>query len=46
MSYEMTGKLVEKFEIVQRKETFKTREFVLEKSEEINGRNIVNYIKF
>jgi phosphoketolase len=46
MSYEMTGKLVAKFETVQRTETFKTREFVVEKSEEIGGRNIVNFIKF
>lgn len=46
MSYELTGKLVEKFDTIQRKETFKTREFVIEKSEDINGRAIVNYIKF
>jgi len=46
MSYEMTGKLVAKFETVQRTETFKTREFVVEKSEEITGRTIVNFIKF
>jgi hypothetical protein len=31
---------------VQRSETFKTREFVVEKSEDINGRTITNYIKF
>ena len=46
MSYELTGKLVAKYDTVQRTETFKTREFVVEKSEEINGRNIVNYVKF
>jgi hypothetical protein len=46
MSYEITGKLVAKFNIVQRTETFKTREFVIEKSEDINGRTITNYIKF
>lgn len=46
MSYEMIGKLVAKFDTVQRTETFKTREFVVEKSEDINGRTIVNYIKF
>ncbi|HMJ47847.1 MAG TPA: DUF3127 domain-containing protein [Ferruginibacter sp.] len=46
MSYEMTGKLVAKFEIVQRTETFRTREFVVEKTEEITGRSIVNFIKF
>lgn len=46
MSYELTGKLVAKFETVQRTETFKTREFVVEKTEEISGRSIVNFIKF
>ena len=46
MSYEITGKLVARFDIVQRTETFKTREFVIEKSEDINGRTITNYIKF
>jgi hypothetical protein len=46
MSYELTGKLLEKFESVQRTGTFKVREFVVEKSEEINGKIITNYIKF
>lgn len=46
MSYEITGKLVAVFEIVQRKETFKTREFVIEKTEDIGGRTITNYVKF
>ena len=31
---------------MQRTETFKTREFVVEKSEDINGKIITNYIKF
>ena len=46
MSYELTGKLIAKFDTVQRTETFKVREFVVEKSEDINGRAITNYIKF
>lgn len=46
MSYELTGKLIAKYDTVQRTETFKTREFVIEKSEEINGRTITNYAKF
>lgn len=46
MSYEITGKLVAVFDIVQRTETFKTREFVIEKSEDIGGRVITNYVKF
>ena len=46
MSYELTGKLVAKFDTVQRTESFKTREFVVEKSDDINGRTILNYVKF
>jgi hypothetical protein len=46
MSYELTGKLIAKYDAVQRSETFKTREFVVEKADEINGRTIVNYVKF
>lgn len=46
MSYELTGKLLEKFDPIQRTETFKIREFVVEKAEEINGKTITNYIKF
>ncbi len=46
MSYELTGKLLEKFDTIQRSETFKVREFIVEKSEDINGKTITNYIKF
>jgi hypothetical protein len=46
MSYELAGKLVTKYDTVQRTETFKTREFVVEKTDDINGRTIVNYVKF
>ncbi len=46
MSYELSGKIIAKYDTVQRTETFKTREFVVEKSEDINGRTITNYIKF
>jgi len=46
MSYEISGKLVAKYDTVQRTETFKTREFVIEKSDDINGRMITNYVKF
>lgn len=46
MSYEIIGKLVARFDIVQRTESFKTREFVIEKTEDINGRSITNYVKF
>jgi len=46
MGYELTGKLIAKYDTVQRTESFKIREFVVEKSEETNGRNFVSYIKF
>ena len=46
MSYELTGKLLEKFDTIQRTESFKVREFVVEKSEEVNGKVITNFIKF
>ncbi len=46
MSYEISGKLVARFDVMQRSETFKTREFVVEKTEDLNGRNYTNYIKF
>jgi len=46
MSYELTGKLLVKYETMQRSETFKTREFVIEKTEDIGGRAITNFIKF
>lgn len=46
MSYELTGKLVAKYDTIQRTETFKIREFAVEKSEDINGRTITNYAKF
>ncbi|HRB30958.1 MAG: DUF3127 domain-containing protein [Chitinophagaceae bacterium] len=46
MSYELTGKLVAKFDAVQKTETFKTREFAVEKTDEFNGRTAVNYVKF
>ena len=46
MSYEITGKLVVRFDTVQRSESFKTREFVIEKTEDTNGRSFTSYIKF
>ena len=46
MSYELSGKLVAKYDTIQRTGTFKTREFVVEKSEDIGGRTITNFVKF
>ena len=43
--YDFTGKLTEKFETVLRG-TFSSREFVVEKSVDFNGKTITNYIKF
>ncbi len=46
MSFEITGKLVAKYDTVQRTETFRTRVVVIEKTEAIGGRMITNYVKF
>lgn len=46
MSFEVTGKLVAKFDTAQRTETFKVREFVIETTDDVNGRAITNYVKF
>lgn len=46
MAFEVTGKLAAKFDTVQRTETFRTREFVVETNEDVNGRTISNFIKF
>jgi len=46
MSYELTGKLVAKYDAVQKSATFKTREFAVEKTDDIGGRLITNYVKF
>ncbi len=46
MSYELTGKLVAKYDTMQKSPTFKTREFAVEKTDDIGGRMITNYVKF
>ena len=46
MSYDLTGKLFANYDTVQKTSTFKTREFVVEKTEDIGGRTITNFIKF
>ncbi len=43
--YDFTGRLTEKYETVLRG-TFSSREFVVEKSVDFNGKTITNYIKF
>lgn len=46
MSYELTGKLIAKYDTVQRSGTFRAREFVVEKTDDIGGRTVTNFIKF
>lgn len=46
MAYEVTGRLITKYDVVQRSESFKTREFVIEVTEDFNGRAFTNYVKF
>ena len=46
MSFELTGKLIEKFDIQQVTDNFKKREFVLEKVENASGREFIETIKF
>ena len=46
MSYEASGRLVAVYETVQRSERFRTREFVIETTENIRDRTINNYVKF
>ena len=46
MSYEVTGKLVAVFDTAQVTATFKKREFAIEKTDDIGGRVISNFIKF
>ena len=46
MSYELTGKLVAKYDTMQKTATFKTREFAVEKTDDIGGRAISNFVKF
>ena len=46
MTLEITGKLIAKSDTVQKTQTFRIREFVIEKTEDIGGRIINNYIRF
>ncbi|MBU1014618.1 MAG: DUF3127 domain-containing protein [Bacteroidetes bacterium] len=46
MSFELSGKLIEKLETQQVTSTFRKREFVLEKKESASGREFIEYIKF
>jgi len=46
MAFDVTGKLIAINPVVQRTESFRVREFVIETSEDVNARIITNYIKF
>lgn len=46
MTYEIIGKLIHVQDTIQRTETFKTRDFTVEITEEINGKPYTNYAKF
>jgi hypothetical protein len=46
MAFDVTGKIAAVYSTVQRTESFRTREFVIETNENIGDRFITNYIKF
>lgn len=46
MSYEISGKLIEKYDEVTISDKFKKREFIIEKKENSNGFEFIDYIKF
>jgi hypothetical protein len=46
MSFELTGKLIEKYNVQQVSDKFRKREFVIEKSENSNGMVFTDYVKF
>ncbi|HHJ09376.1 MAG TPA: DUF3127 domain-containing protein [Bacteroidetes bacterium] len=46
MTFEITGKLIEKYDIKQVSDKFRKREFVLEKKAEASGLDFSDYIKF
>ncbi len=46
MSFEISGKLIEKFDPIQVSDKFRKREFVVEKTETAGSAEYINYIKF
>jgi len=46
MSFEIVGKLVEKYNVIQVSDRFKKREFVIESKESNNGMDFKDFIKF
>ncbi len=46
MSFELAGKLIEKFDVNQVSDTFRKRDFVIEKTENQGGKEFIDHIKF
>ena len=46
LAFEITGKVFKIYPVQQVSETFKKREFIIERVEDINGRTFSNFIKF
>ena len=46
MAFDISGRIAAIYNTVQRTESFRTREFVIETTENIGERTITNYIKF
>jgi hypothetical protein len=46
MSFELAGKLIEKFDVNQVSDTFRKRDFVIEKTENQGGKEFTDHIKF
>ncbi|KPK82771.1 MAG: hypothetical protein AMS27_14005 [Bacteroides sp. SM23_62_1] len=46
MNFELTGKLIEKYDTVQISDTFRKREFVVEHTENTGGTEYIDQIKF
>ena len=46
MNFELSGKLIEKYDTVQVSDTFKKREFVIEHADTSSGKEFIDLIKF
>ena len=46
MSFELAGKLIEKFDVQQVSDAFRKREFIVEKTENQGGMEFTDHIKF
>ena len=46
MSFELAGILIEKFDVQQVSDTFRKREFIVEKTENQGGKEFTDHIKF